>query len=60
MGKTVPAMVDTWAAHTFVLAKLVKQYGLLVSKCSSYIKSMNAKVQAIVVMAYNVPKIVGT
>lgn len=47
------------AAHTFVSAKLVKQYGLSVSKCPSYIKSVNAKAQAIVGRVYNVPIAVG-
>lgn len=47
------------ATHTFMSTKLVKQYGLLVSKCPSYIKSVNAKAQAIVGMVYNVPITVG-
>ncbi|KAG6533506.1 hypothetical protein ZIOFF_007381 [Zingiber officinale] len=59
-GKSAYAMVDTGATHTFVSAKLVQEFGLSVSKCSKYIKSVNAKAQAVVSMAYNVPLTVGT
>ncbi|KAG6498516.1 hypothetical protein ZIOFF_038234 [Zingiber officinale] len=59
-GKIVNVMVDTGATHTFVSAKLVKDYGLSIRKCPSYIKSMNAKAQAVVGMTYNVPLPVGT
>ncbi|OIT29089.1 hypothetical protein A4A49_55045 [Nicotiana attenuata] len=52
-------MVDTGATHTFVSANLVHKYGLSVSKCPSYMKTVNAKAQAIVGMAYNVPMSVG-
>ncbi|KAG6515103.1 hypothetical protein ZIOFF_025488 [Zingiber officinale] len=54
------AMVDTGATHTFVSAKLLQDYRLSVSKCSKYIKLVNAKAQAVVGMAYNVPLTVGT
>ncbi|KAG6528577.1 hypothetical protein ZIOFF_010756 [Zingiber officinale] len=46
--------------HTFVSAKLVQGYGLSISKCPRYIKSVNAKAQAVVGMSYNVPLTVGT
>ncbi|KAG6522526.1 hypothetical protein ZIOFF_019666 [Zingiber officinale] len=59
-GKSAYAMVDTGATHTFVSAKLVQEYGLSISKCPKYIKSVNAKAQAVVGMAYNVPLTVGT
>ncbi|KAG6506505.1 hypothetical protein ZIOFF_031829 [Zingiber officinale] len=59
-GKSAYAMVDTGATHTFVSAKLVQEFGLSVSKCPKYIKSVNAKAQAVVGMAYNVPLTVGT
>ncbi|KAG6517981.1 hypothetical protein ZIOFF_021381 [Zingiber officinale] len=58
--KSAYAMVDTGATHTFVSAKLVQEFGLSVSKCPKYIKSVNAKAQAVVGMAYNVPLTVGT
>ncbi|KAG6506195.1 hypothetical protein ZIOFF_031513 [Zingiber officinale] len=58
--KNAYAMVDTGATHTFVSAKLVQDYGLSISKCPKYIKSMNAKAQAVVGMTYNVPLTVGT
>ncbi|KAG6479323.1 hypothetical protein ZIOFF_062786 [Zingiber officinale] len=58
--KSAYAMVDTGATHTFVSAKLVQEYGLSISKCPKYIKSVNAKAQAVVGMAYNVPLTVGT
>ncbi|KAG6478500.1 hypothetical protein ZIOFF_061943 [Zingiber officinale] len=58
--KSAYAMVDTGATHTFVSAKLVQEYGLSIRKCPKYIKSVNAKAQAIVGMAYNVPLTVGT
>ncbi|KAG6510926.1 hypothetical protein ZIOFF_028973 [Zingiber officinale] len=59
-GKSAYAMVDTGATHTFVSAKLVQEFGLSISKCPKYIKSVNAKAQAVVGMAYNVPLTVGT
>ncbi|KAG6478499.1 hypothetical protein ZIOFF_061942 [Zingiber officinale] len=59
-GKSAYAMVDTGATHTFVSAKLVQEYGLSIRKCPKYIKSVNAKAQAVVGMAYNVPLTVGT
>ncbi|XP_070057532.1 uncharacterized protein [Nicotiana tomentosiformis] len=57
--KGVIAMVDTGATHTFVSAKLVHKYGLNVNKCPSYMQTVNAKAQAIVGMACNVPMSVG-
>ncbi|XP_070018207.1 uncharacterized protein [Nicotiana sylvestris] len=57
--KGVIAMVDTGATHTFISANLVYKYGLSVSKCPSYMKTVNAKAQAIVGMAYNVLMSVG-
>ncbi|KAG6515906.1 hypothetical protein ZIOFF_026344 [Zingiber officinale] len=59
-GKSAYAMVDTGATHTFISAKLVQDYGLSISKYPKYIKSVNAKAQAVVGMAYNVPLTVGT
>ncbi|KAG6526884.1 hypothetical protein ZIOFF_008971 [Zingiber officinale] len=59
-GKSAYAMVDTGATHTFVSAKLVQEFGLSVSKWPKYIKSVNAKAQAVVGMAYNVLLTVGT
>ncbi|KAG6482740.1 hypothetical protein ZIOFF_059378 [Zingiber officinale] len=47
-GKSANAMVDIGATHTFVSAKLVQDYELSISKCPKYIKSMNAKAQAVV------------
>ncbi|XP_070032451.1 uncharacterized protein [Nicotiana tomentosiformis] len=57
--KSVIAMVDTGAIHTFVSTKLVQKYRLNVSKCPSYMKIVNAKAQAIMGMAYNVPMSIG-
>ncbi|XP_075111336.1 uncharacterized protein LOC142181743 [Nicotiana tabacum] len=57
--KGVIAMVDTGATHTFVSASLVHKYRLSVSKYPSYMKTVNAKAQAIVGMAYNIPMSVG-
>ncbi|XP_070008731.1 uncharacterized protein [Nicotiana sylvestris] len=57
--KSVIAMVDTGATHTFVSANLVHKYGLKVTKCPSYMRTVNAKAQAIVGMAYDVPMSVG-
>lgn len=57
--KSVIAMLDTGATHTFISVRLVHKYGLNMSKCPSYMKTMNAKAQAIMGMAYNVPMPVG-
>ncbi|XP_070050921.1 uncharacterized protein [Nicotiana tomentosiformis] len=53
--KGVIVMVDIGATHTFVSAILVHKYGLNVSTCPSYLKTVNSKAHAIVGMAYNVP-----
>lgn len=50
----VMAMVDTGATHTFVDVKIATKLGLKLSKRSSYVKTVNAKAQAIVGMAYSV------
>lgn len=52
--KSIVTMVVTGATQTFVSAKLVHKYGLPVSKCLSYMKTVNAQDQAIVGMAYNI------
>ncbi|XP_070013049.1 uncharacterized protein [Nicotiana sylvestris] len=57
--KGMIAMVDTGATHTFVSSSLVHKYGLSVSKYPSYMKTVNAKAQAIVGMAYNIPMSIG-
>ena len=50
----VMAMVDTGATHTFVGVKIATKLGLKLSKSPSYVKTINAKAQAIVGMAYGV------
>ena len=50
----VMAMVDTWATHTFVDVKIATKLVLKLSKSPSYVKTVNAKAQAIVGMAYSV------
>ena len=45
-------MVDTGATHTFVDVKIATKLGLKLSKSPSYVKTVNAKAQAIVGMAY--------
>ncbi|EEF38241.1 conserved hypothetical protein [Ricinus communis] len=52
--KEINAMMDIWAIHTFVSTRLVQPYELAMSKCSSFIKLVNAKAQAVVMIAYNV------
>ena len=47
------AMVDTGATHTFVDVKITT-LGLKLSKSPSYVKTVNAKAQAMVGMAYGV------
>ena len=46
------AMVDTGATHTFVDVKIATKLGLKLSKSPSYVKTVNAKAQAILDMAY--------
>ena len=52
--KCVMAMVDTTATHIFIDVNSTKKLGLKLTKSSSYVKTMNAKAQAIMGMAYGV------
>ena len=54
------AMVDTGATHTFVGVKIATKLGLKLSKSPSYVKTVNAKAQAIVGMAYDVSMSTGS
>ena len=56
----VMAMVDTRATHTFVDMKIATKLGLKLSKSPSYIKTVNAKAEAIVGMAYGVSTSTGS
>ena len=56
----VMAMVDTGATHTFVDVKIATKLGLKLSKSSSYVKTVNAKAQAIVGMSYSVSMSTGS
>ncbi|XP_015084310.1 uncharacterized protein LOC107027747 [Solanum pennellii] len=56
----VMAMVDTGATHTFVDVKIATKLGLKLSKSPSYVKTVNAKAQAIVGMAYGVSMSTGS
>lgn len=48
------AMVDMGATHIFIDVNSTKKLGLKLTKSSSYVKTMNAKAQAIMGMAYGV------
>ena len=56
----VMAMIDTGATHTFVDVKIATKLGLKLSKSPSYVKTVNAKAQAIVGMAYGVSMSTGS
>ncbi|XP_015084295.1 uncharacterized protein LOC107027726 [Solanum pennellii] len=48
------AMVDTGATHTFIDVNSAAKLGLKLTKSPSYVKTVNAKAQAIVGMTYGV------
>ncbi|KAH0751965.1 hypothetical protein KY290_006553 [Solanum tuberosum] len=52
--KCVIAMADTGATHTFIDVYVAAKLGLKLTKSPSYVKTVNAKSQAIVGMAYGV------
>ena len=56
----VMEMVDTGATHTFVDVKIATKLGLKLSKSPSYVKTVNAKAQAIVGVAYGVSMSTGS
>ena len=56
----VMAMIDTGATHTFVDVKIATKLGLKLSKSPFYIKTVNAKAQAIVGMSYSVSMSTGS
>ncbi|KAH0781034.1 hypothetical protein KY290_000632 [Solanum tuberosum] len=52
--KCVMAMADTGATHTFIDVNIAAKLGLKLTKSPSYVKTVNAKAQSIVGMAYGV------
>lgn len=57
-GLDIVAMVDTGATHTFISVRVVHDYGLKVSKCPNYLKTITTKLQAVNDIAYKVVVIV--
>ena len=56
----VMAMIDTGDTHTFVDVKIATKLGLKLSKSPFYVKTVNAKAQAIVGMSYGLSMSTGS
>lgn len=53
--KNVAAMVDSGATHTFVVSKIIKEYGMKVMNCLIKMKVFNSAAQSGYGMITNVP-----